>query len=84
MFESGFQWKLTDYAMNRTGKLHGKTKSSLTTPETKNTNSNLIEHEPSMWDNLKGHVTNHLDSVNQTLKDAGLPSMNSPRYSPKV
>jgi len=64
MFESGFQWTLTDYAMKRSGKLH--------------------EHEPRMWDDLKGQFVKHLDSVNRTLQDAGLPAMNNPRSSIKA
>ncbi|KZT35455.1 Homogentisate 1,2-dioxygenase [Sistotremastrum suecicum HHB10207 ss-3] len=55
MFESSFQFTLTDYAMKRTGKLH--------------------EHEPSMWDNLKGQFINHLDEVNADLRKAGMPEL---------
>ena len=31
------------------------------------------EHEPKMWDNLKGQFVNHLDQINADLKAAGLP-----------
>ncbi|KAJ6549472.1 homogentisate 1,2-dioxygenase [Mycena sp. CBHHK59/15] len=36
----------------------------------------LHEHEPKMWDNLKGEFINHLDQVNADLKAAGLPDLN--------
>ncbi|KDQ59299.1 hypothetical protein JAAARDRAFT_127432 [Jaapia argillacea MUCL 33604] len=35
----------------------------------------LHEHEPKMWDNLKGQFLNHLDQVNSDLKAAGLPPL---------
>lgn len=35
------------------------------------------EHEPKMWDDLKGQFINHLDQVNADLKAAGLPDLNS-------
>ncbi|KAJ8520765.1 hypothetical protein ONZ45_g2467 [Pleurotus djamor] len=35
----------------------------------------LHEHEPKMWDNLKGNFVNHLDEVNSDLKAAGLPPL---------
>jgi homogentisate 1,2-dioxygenase len=35
----------------------------------------LHEHEPKMWDNLKGQFMNHLDQVNADLKAAGLPNL---------
>ncbi|KAI0630720.1 homogentisate 1,2-dioxygenase [Trametes polyzona] len=59
MFESSMQVVLTDYAMNRSGKLH--------------------EHEPKMWDDLKGQFINHLDEVNADLKAAGLPPLGKSR-----
>ncbi|KAJ7116560.1 homogentisate 1,2-dioxygenase [Mycena epipterygia] len=37
----------------------------------------LHEHEPKMWDDLKGQFINHLDQVNADLKAAGLPDLNS-------
>ncbi|KAJ6483829.1 homogentisate 1,2-dioxygenase [Mycena vitilis] len=37
----------------------------------------LHEHEPKMWDNLKGQFINHLDEVNADLRAAGLPDLNS-------
>lgn len=33
------------------------------------------EHEPKMWDNLKGQFMNHLQEVNETLRDAELPEL---------
>ena len=33
------------------------------------------EHEPKMWDNLKGQFVNHLDQINADLKAAGLPPL---------
>lgn len=38
-----------------------------------------VEHEPSMWDNLKGQFTNHLDSVNRALKEGELPALAPPK-----
>ncbi|KAH9849906.1 homogentisate 1,2-dioxygenase [Lenzites betulinus] len=35
----------------------------------------LHEHEPKMWDNLKGQLVNHLDQIEVDLKAAGLPSL---------
>ncbi|KAI0326637.1 homogentisate 1,2-dioxygenase [Cubamyces sp. BRFM 1775] len=35
----------------------------------------LHEHEPKMWDNLKGQFVNHIDQINADLKAAGLPSL---------
>ncbi|TDL16947.1 homogentisate 1,2-dioxygenase [Rickenella mellea] len=35
----------------------------------------LHEHEPKMWDNLRGQFVNHIPEVNAALKDAGLPEM---------
>jgi homogentisate 1,2-dioxygenase len=35
----------------------------------------LHEHEPKMWDNLKGQFINHLHRVNADLKAAGLPKL---------
>ncbi|KAJ7163880.1 homogentisate 1,2-dioxygenase [Mycena crocata] len=37
----------------------------------------LHEHEPKMWDDLKGQFINHLDQVNADLRAAGLPDLNS-------
>ncbi|TFK35605.1 homogentisate 1,2-dioxygenase [Crucibulum laeve] len=37
----------------------------------------LHEHEPKMWDNLKGQFVNHLDEINADLKKAGLPALGS-------
>ncbi|KAH9945385.1 homogentisate 1,2-dioxygenase [Epithele typhae] len=35
----------------------------------------LHEHEPKMWDDLKGQFMNHIDQVNADLKAAGLPPL---------
>ncbi|KAE9384602.1 homogentisate 1,2-dioxygenase [Gymnopus androsaceus JB14] len=35
----------------------------------------LHEHDPKMWDNLKGQFTNHLEEVERDLKAAGLPGL---------
>ncbi|KAF8181308.1 homogentisate 1,2-dioxygenase [Pholiota molesta] len=35
----------------------------------------LHEHEPKMWDNLKGQFVNHLEEINADLKAAGLPEL---------
>ncbi|KAF8639319.1 hypothetical protein AX16_010326 [Volvariella volvacea WC 439] len=35
----------------------------------------LHEHEPKMWDDLKGQFVNHLDEVNRDLQAAGLPPL---------
>jgi len=51
MFETSMMLTITDYAMNRSGKLH--------------------EHEPKMWDDLKGQFMNHLDEINDELRAAG-------------
>ncbi|KAF8960037.1 homogentisate 1,2-dioxygenase [Flammula alnicola] len=57
MFESSMMFTITDYAMNRSGKLH--------------------QHEPKMWDNLKGQFLNHVEEINADLKAAGLPELGS-------
>lgn len=33
----------------------------------------VVEHEPAMWDGLKGHFVEHLDKINADLKSKGLP-----------
>ncbi|KAI0710241.1 homogentisate 1,2-dioxygenase [Earliella scabrosa] len=35
----------------------------------------LHEHEPKMWDDLKGQFVNHIDQINADLKAAGLPPL---------
>ncbi|KZV88277.1 Homogentisate 1,2-dioxygenase [Exidia glandulosa HHB12029] len=55
MIESSMMFTLTEYAMERTGKLH--------------------EHNPKMWDNLKGQFVNHLPQVNADLHALGLPPL---------
>ncbi|THU86654.1 homogentisate 1,2-dioxygenase [Dendrothele bispora CBS 962.96] len=59
MFESSMMFTITDFAMNKSGKLH--------------------EHEPKMWDDLKGRFMDHLDEVNQELKTNGLPPLGQTR-----
>lgn len=39
------------------------------------TDSEFTEHEPKMWDDLKGQFMNHLDQVNSDLRAAGLPEL---------
>lgn len=39
---------------------------------------NSIEHEPKMWDNLKGQFMNHIVDVNEVLRDAGMPELSTP------
>ena len=77
MFESSMQVTITDYAMKRTGKLHGKdaSASQLRWITELTTFAPSAEHEPKMWDNLKGQFMNHLDQVNADLKAAGLPPL---------
>lgn len=68
MFESSLLWTLTDYAMKRTGKLHGA-QQCLRSRALVDTD---IEHNPAMWNDLKGQFTNHIDEVNADLKKHGL------------
>ncbi|EAU85158.2 homogentisate 1,2-dioxygenase [Coprinopsis cinerea okayama7 len=35
----------------------------------------LHEHEPGMWDGLKGRFTEHIDEINKDLKAKGLPPL---------
>ena len=67
---------ITDFALNRSGKLHGKrhlakviSTSTIPIP--------FSEHEPKMWDNLKAQFMDHLDEINASLKVAGLPALNA-------
>ncbi|GAW08883.1 homogentisate -dioxygenase [Lentinula edodes] len=39
----------------------------------------LHEHEPKMWDNLKGQFMNHLEEVEEDLRKAGLPGLGHTR-----
>lgn len=68
---------LTDYAMKRSGKLHGACQRHGSTLQVETNQYMPAEHEPKMWDNLKGQFVNHLDEVNADLKAAGLPSLGS-------
>lgn len=80
MFESSMMFTITDYAMNRSGKLHGTFQHKVDyevmlidcSPHP------TLEHEPKMWDNLKAQFLNHLDEVNSDLKAAGLPLLGAP------
>lgn len=74
MFESSMMFTLTDYAMKRTGKLHGEL-ALFSNHLFDVTDDGFQEHEPKMWDNLKGQFMNHLDTVNADLKAAGLPPL---------
>jgi homogentisate 1,2-dioxygenase len=64
---------ITDYAMKRSGKLHGR--AILVSIMIFLTNLRNPEHEPKMWDNLKGQFVNHLEEINADLKAAGLPEL---------
>ena len=69
---------ITDYAMNRSGKLHGwfdinliiivRLRMMLLT---------FPVHEPKMWDDLKGQFMSRIDEVNADLKAAGRPPLGS-------
>lgn len=67
---------ITDFAIKRSGKLHGGSRSGLLTDAYLH-NVHFEEHEPKMWDDLKGQFINHLDQVNADLRAAGLPDLNS-------
>ena len=77
MFESSLMVTLTDWAMKRTGKLHGErlenSESSLGSYHC----FNPSEHEPKMWDDLKGHFVDHIDEINAELQAAGRPVLGS-------
>jgi hypothetical protein len=63
---------LTDYAMKRSGKLHGKKHWSFTCfPYLTIT----VVHNPNMWDNLDAQFLKHTDSVDRNLKSHGLPGI---------
>jgi homogentisate 1,2-dioxygenase len=61
---------LTDYAMKRSGKLHGQ--SQALQPSLLAASTVSAEHKPKMWDDLKGQFMNHLDRVNLDLGATGL------------
>lgn len=75
MFETSMQVTLTDFAMKRTGKLHGERFTTRIFFECISTYMFPAEHEPKMWDNLKGQFVNHIDQINADLKAAGLPAL---------
>ncbi|KAJ3889044.1 homogentisate 1,2-dioxygenase [Lentinula edodes] len=78
MFESSMMWTISDWAMKRSGKLHGKFCTSATV-QTTIEDIYPIEHEPKMWDNLKGQFMNHLEEVEEDLRKAGLPGLGHTR-----
>lgn len=71
MFESSAIFTLTDYAM-KSPKRHGAFCNSAFCSALKPVS---LEHEPKMWDNLKGQFMNHLDEVNAELRKAGLKEL---------
>ena len=80
MFESSMMFTITDYAMNRSGKLHGWLIyfSDWWLWSTERTAFSLSPvHEPKMWDDLKGQFMNHIPEINADLKAAGLPLLGS-------
>ena len=68
---------ITDFAMKRSGKLHGMFLGFLSTWYSR-FNFFLIVHEPKMWDDLKGQFMNHIEQVNKDLQAAGLPPLGTP------
>ena len=75
MFESSMQVVLTDYAMKRSGKLHGAFWRCGLTLDVETDTYMAAEHEPKMWDDLKAQFMNHLPEINADLKAAGLPEL---------
>jgi homogentisate 1,2-dioxygenase len=74
MFETSMMLTITDFALNRSGKLHGKCQIAKFI-WTSNHLDSFPEHEPKMWDNLKAQFMDHLDEINADLKAAGLPAL---------
>lgn len=64
---------ITDYAMNRSGQLHGKF--LLFLPMNNIMTKTMTVHNPKMWDNLDAQFLKHLDSVDKDLKSNGLPGL---------
>ena len=73
MFETSMMLTISDWALNRTGKLHGEFKLFFLDAGNSELSLSLLEHEPAMWDGLKGHFTDHLDAINSDLRSKGLP-----------
>ena len=71
MFESSMMFTITEYAMNRSGKLHSMYPFTLLMLPF----DAATVHEPKMWDNLKGQFLNHIDTINADLKAANLPEL---------
>ncbi|KAJ8077493.1 hypothetical protein PM082_001924 [Marasmius tenuissimus] len=79
MFESSMSFTITDYAMSRSGKLHGMRLYGKYDCVRLWSNFRLSTvHEPKMWDDLKGQFMNHIDQVNKDLQAAGLPPLGTP------
>lgn len=80
MFETSMQVTLTDYAMKRTGKLHGENLLCFGIQGSCPLRSPRVEHEPKMWDDLKGQFVNHIPQINEDLKAAGRPPLGTPQF----
>lgn len=65
---------LTDYAMKRSGKLHGMPNVVRRQIFEADRRRDLV-HNPAMWDNLDAQFLKHLGSVNKTLKEHNLPEL---------
>ena len=63
---------LTDYAM-KSPKRHGPSTPFLSLFAIHLLSS--AEHEPKMWDNLKGQFMNHIPQINAELQAKGLPQL---------
>ena len=75
MFETSMMLTITDYAMHRSGKLHGKSFSDDSVNYL--IHLSVSEHEPKMWDDLKSQFMEHLDEVQAELQSAGLSKSSS-------
>ena len=71
MFESSMIFTLTDYAM-KSPKRHG---AFLILFCCHPLTGLPLEHEPKMWDNLKGQFMNHIPQINTDLEARGLPPL---------
>lgn len=68
MFETSMILTLTDYALHRTGKIHG---TSCCFGRSASADQPTTEHDPMMWDGLTAEFMNHLDEVNADLVASG-------------
>jgi homogentisate 1,2-dioxygenase len=75
MFETSMMLTISDWALKRTGKLHGERRSLCW--KYQGFDRCASEHEPAMWDGLQGHFTEHVDAINEDLKSKGLPLLGS-------